>query len=82
MEMSQELQDALQSLKANSKTFELEMLLREIETFFKELGYVLYRLEDTDNLPETVQQLERQELIGEGLAKELLEKLNLTHLLR
>ena len=74
LEMSQELYDALKSLKANSKTLKVEMLLREIEKVFKVLGYVFYRLEDTVNVPETVQQLEREDLIDKELKEKLLEK--------
>jgi hypothetical protein len=50
------------------------MLLREIEKISKDLGYILYRLSDAENLPETVQQLEREGLISKEVVEKLLEK--------
>ena len=50
------------------------MLLREIEKISKKLGDILYRLGDADNLPETIQQLKREELISKEVAEKLLEK--------
>ena len=73
-EIDQQLQDALNRLETSSKGFEIGMLLREIEKISKDLGYILYRLSDAENLPETVQQLEREELISKEVAEKLLEK--------
>ena len=73
-EIDQQLQDVLNSLGTKSKSFEIGMLLREIEKISKELGYILYRLGDSENLPETVQQLKREELISKEAAEKLLEK--------
>ena len=73
-EIDQQLQDVLNSLGTKSKSFEIGMLLREIEKISKELGYILYRLGDADNLPETILQLQREELISKEVAEKLLEK--------
>ena len=73
-EIDQQLQDALNRLETSSKGFEIGMLLREIEKISKDLGYILYRLSDAENLPETVQQLEREGLISKEVAEKLLEK--------
>ena len=76
MEINQELKDALRSLKTSSKTFEIGMLLREIEKVYKELDYILYRLEEADieRLPEAVRQLKQEELISQEVMEKLLEK--------
>ena len=73
-EIDRQLQDALNSLETNSKSFEIGMLLHEIEKINSELAYILYRLADAENLSETVQQLKREELIGKELAEKLLEE--------
>ena len=73
-EIDQQLQDALNRLETSSKGFEIGMLLREIEKISKDLGYILYRLSDAENLPETVQQLEREGLISKEVVEKLLEK--------
>ena len=73
-EIDQQLQDALNRMESSSKGFEIGMLLHEIERISKELAYILYRLADAENLPETVQQLKREELISKEVAEKLLEK--------
>ena len=73
-EIDQQLQDALNGLTTGSKSIEIGMLLREIEKINGELAYILYRLADAEKLPEVVQQLKREELIGQDVVEKLLEK--------
>ena len=74
--IDQKLQNALAALGNNSRSFEIGMLLREIEKLNNELAYILYRLKDSDltSLPDILQQLEREKLISKEVKEKLLEK--------
>ena len=74
--IDQKLQGALNALGSNSKLFEIGMLLREIEKLNNEVGYILYRLKDSDlaSLPDILQQLEREKLISREVKEKLQEK--------
>ena len=74
--IDQQLQNALAALGNNSRSFEIGMLLREIEKLNNELAYILYRLKDSDltSLPDILQQLEREKLISKEVKEKLLEK--------
>ena len=70
------MQNALNDLESNSRSFQIGMFLREIEKLNSELGYILYRLKGSDlaSLPDILQQLEREKLISKEVKEKLLEK--------
>ena len=74
--IDQQLQTALNDLESNSRSFEIGMLLREIEKLNNELAYILYRLKGSDltSLPNILQQLEREKLISKEVKERLQEK--------
>ena len=74
--IDQQLQNALAALGNNSRSFEIGMLLREIEKLNNELAYILYRLKGSDltSLPDILQQLEQEGLISKEVKEKLLEK--------
>ena len=46
----------------------------KLKRYLRNFGYILYRLGDAENLPETSHQLKREELISKEVAEKLLEK--------
>ena len=75
-EISQELQSVLDSLKTNSKTFEIGMVLREIEKEKHRLNCILYLLQEHDwvDLPKILPGMREMELIDGELKEKILEK--------
>ena len=75
-EISQELQSVLDSLETNSKTFEIGMVLREIEKERQRLNRILYLLQENDwiDLPRILPAMLRDGLIDGEIEEKLLEK--------
>ena len=63
-------------LKTTSKTFEIEMMLKEIEQENQRLNDILYRLQENvaEELPYVLQRMKQEELISQEVVEKLLEK--------
>ena len=63
-------------LKTSSKTFEIGMLLNDIENENRQINDILYRLEQANpqDMSYTLQRLKQEELISREVMEKLLEK--------
>ena len=75
-EINQDLQDVLRMLKTSSKTFEIGMLLNDIENENRQINDIQYRLEQANpqDMSYTLQRLKQEELISREVMEKLLEK--------